>query len=208
MDDPAEVDAYASAASQEHLERLDSACAEAILAWGGGEGRWLDAGCGPAQIALNVASRCRATVIGIDLSEAMLRRARREAYALGLQHRVFFVRASVERMPFKPGSLDLVYSNSLLHHLREPRSFFTEGSRLLREGGRFFLRDLVRPPRWRLRAHLRAFGRHYGGAMRQLFDASVHAAYTASELRHLLQATPLSGAEVTEEGGCYLVVRR
>jgi ubiquinone/menaquinone biosynthesis C-methylase UbiE len=208
MDHPGQVEAYASAAAGEHLDRLDSACARAILETGASAGLWLDAGCGPGQIALKVAARSGGKVIGIDLSAPMLRQAQGEAGARRLRHRVFFVQASASALPFKPKSFDLVYSNSVLHHLPAPGSFFREAAAVLKTSGRFFLRDLVRPPRWRLGRHLRRFGSPYSGSMRCLFEASVAASYTVAEARCILRQSPLDGAVVSEEDGCYLVIRR
>ena len=67
MDEPEDVEAYASAASEDYLDRMDSACAESILRVGARTNWWLDVGCGPGQIDARLAGRTPAKVVGIDL---------------------------------------------------------------------------------------------------------------------------------------------
>jgi ubiquinone/menaquinone biosynthesis C-methylase UbiE len=207
MDEDEEVGAYASAVAAEHLDRLDSICAEAIVKMDARPGWWLDVGCGPGQIAQKVTAQTPARIVGTDLALNMLRQARESIRTADLQNRIFLVQADASALPFREGVFDLVYSNSVLHHLSDPAVFFQETARVMQRGGVFFLRDLVRPFRWRMRKHLQFYGRNYSGQMRRLFEASVRAAYTVKEARHVLQATALRSATLSREGDCYLVIR-
>ncbi|MBI4455198.1 MAG: class I SAM-dependent methyltransferase [Acidobacteria bacterium] len=207
MNETMEVEAYTAAAAAEHLDRLDSACAAAIINMGARPNWWLDVGCGPGRIACKVHSLTSARIVGIDLAFNMVKKAKESTQAFGATS-LYLVQADAAALPFKGGVFDLVYSNSLLHHLSHPVGFFEEAVRVMQNRGKFFLRDLVRPLRWKLRKHINFHGRNYLGSMRQLFEASVRAAYTIDETRRILRTTPLLDGYVSREDGSYLIIRR
>jgi len=73
------------------------------------KGLVLDIGCGTGRQALMLAElSCR--VIAIDISSAMLVRARREAARRGLLDRLELVQASASALPFRPGIFSRAYS--------------------------------------------------------------------------------------------------
>lgn len=207
MDDPADVGAYAGAAAQRYLAGLDEGAARRAAHLAPERGWGLDVGCGPAGVPLRVAAlRPALMLVGVDLSLPMLRQARAEAARQGLGSRLLLVRASAGALPFRDAAFDLVMSNSLLHHLAEPRRALADAARTAARGAAIFLRDLRRPPRPLLGAHIRFFGRHYNGGMRRLFEASVRAAYTCSELRQMLPVLP--GVRVRWRGGAHVEALR
>ena len=208
MDQQEEIDAYSLGAASDHLDRLDTECVQAIVGMQARPRWWLDAGCGPGQIACKIADRTAARIIGVDRAFGMLQRARDRALAEGLASRAFFVQADAAALPFREAAFDLVYSNSVLHHLIRPEDFFREAARVTGSGGKFFLRDLARPMRWRMRRHISFHGRHYAGLMRRLFEASVRAAYTPVEARRLGRAAGFCDARVQQQGALYLIIRR
>ena len=207
MDGSDEVAAYAGAAAQRHLARLDGLVARRAAGLAG-SGTWaVDLGCGPAAIPLAVARlRPRLSVVAMDLSLPMLREGREQARRRRLAERIHFVCGSAAALPLRSGRFDLVMSNSLLHHLHDPGRGLGEAVRVASGTGAVFIRDLRRPPRFWVSAHLALFGRHYTGAMRRLFDASVRAAYTCAEVRRLV--APLAGMKVRPRGGAYLEAER
>jgi len=192
------VEAYADASGERHLARLDRRFVRELLAPHPAR-RVLDVGCGPAQILDDYrrAVPGQAFAAGVDLSLPMLRQARRRGFT-----RV--VAASATHLPFPGGAFDLVLSNSLLHHLSDPVPALAEMSRCVAPGGRLVLRDLRRPPSPLLPGHLAWLGRHYSGRMKELFEASVLAAYTPEEARRLCAAAPLPRARVRRRGLSYL----
>ena len=120
-----EVSAYASAASQKHLDALDNTFVEEVLSLGPPKGApaglLLDVGCGPGNIALKVAQRCPLlSIVGVDRSANMVQAARRAAAELGLGRRVFFYQGNADQISFADGTFDIVLSNSVLHHLTNP----------------------------------------------------------------------------------------
>jgi len=187
-----EVEAYASAAGQAYLDRLDDTFVEHALRLVRGRetGCGLDIGTGPGQIVLKLARRLpNWQFIAVDRSKNMIRQGRATS-AAGL--RVCFFVADGTRLPFSDACFDLVMCNSVLHHLSEPHRLFSEVARVASPRGAILVRDLRRPSRFAYPLHVRWYGRHYSGLMYKLYRDSVRAAYTRSELAGMLRASPLA----------------
>jgi ubiquinone/menaquinone biosynthesis C-methylase UbiE len=216
MDDSGEVEAYASAAAQKHLDQIDDAFVEHAIALvrGRQSGRALDIGTGPGQIVLKLARRLPGwTFTAVDHSPNMIRQAQENLATAnrasnGLTQRVEFSVADGNRLAFPDASFDLVMSNSVLHHLAEPQRLLAEVARLAKPGSAILLRDLRRPSRLTYPLHVRWHGRNYSGTMFQLFCASVRSAYTIAELQSLLQASPLQEARMFSHGRTHLGIER
>lgn len=197
MDEPGEVDAYASASGQTHLNAIDDTFVDQALSLGVTKGRALDVGMGPGSILLKIARRLPGLrLVGIDRSPAMIASARRSATALGLGGRVAFCLADAAALAFPGACFDFVWSNSVLHHLRELTVAFSEMARVAKPGGVVLLRDLRRPSRLALAPHVAWYGRHYSGTMKKLYGDSVRAAYTPAELQELLRGSGLAGSQI------------
>jgi ubiquinone/menaquinone biosynthesis C-methylase UbiE len=202
MDDSGEVEAYASAAAQEHLNRIDDTFVEHAISLvrGRQRGHALDIGTGPGQIVLKLSRRLPGwEFAAVDHSPNMIHQARENLTAAArvapdLPRRVEFSVADGNRLAFPDAAFDLVMSNSVLHHLAEPCRFLAEAARLAKPTGAILLRDLRRPSRLAYSWHIRWHGRHYSGTMYQLFCASVRSAYTLPEMESLLRSSPLRGA--------------
>jgi len=209
MDDELEVESYASATALRHLDALDDemvALAHGLVRAGGSV---LDVGTGPGQIPIKLALREPSLVIhAIDLSDPMLRRAAMDAARWGVDMRILLHRGDALAIPYDAGLFDLVMCNSLLHHAADPVRLVQEMDRVCRPGGALLLRDLRRPKRFALTAHLRRHGRHYEGKMRELFEASVRAAYTRAELDAIVRASGVRGVRVRTLGAAHLGFER
>jgi ubiquinone/menaquinone biosynthesis C-methylase UbiE len=96
--------------------------------------RVLDLGIGPGTSALEMwrADPTRRHV-GLDVSAAMLRRARARAGALGLE--LPLVRGDALALPFRDGALDGATGHSFLYLLDDPARGLAEVRRALRPGG-------------------------------------------------------------------------
>jgi ubiquinone/menaquinone biosynthesis C-methylase UbiE len=213
MDDSGEVEAYASASAQAHLDAIDNTLIEhaAHLVPGREHGRALDIGTGPGQIVIKFARRLPGwKVTGVDRSPAMIAQARGNLAAAGddLGGRVAFELADGNRLPFPDKSFELVMCNSVLHHLSEPANLLSEIARLATDDGAILLRDLRRPGRLAYPLHVRWHGRNYSGEMLRLYRDSVRAAYTAPELGRLLQSSAMSGARVFEHHSTHIGIER
>lgn len=213
MDDSEEVEAYASASAQAFLARIDDSFVEHALRLASKRprGRALDVGTGPGQIVLKLAYRLSLwKFTGVDSSPGMIQQARASlASAINeLAGRVKFQVADGNRLAFPDASFDFVMCNSVLHHLAEPHNLLGEMARLVKPNGAILLRDLRRPSRLKYPFHVRWHGRKYSGTMYKLYCDSVHAAYTAPELQHLLNSSPLYGARVFTHRSTHLGIER
>lgn len=197
MDDAGEVDAYSSAAAQAYLDALDNTLVDQALSLGIESGKVLDAGTGPGSIPLKMARRCQSLeFIGIDRSPEMIETARRSARRQGLQDRVSFCIADASQLCFPSASFDLVMSNSVLHHLSQPVAALDEMARVTKPQGMVLIRDLRRPSRPALGAHVVWYGRHYSGKMKALYECSVRAAYTPQELKEMIRSSALASGRI------------
>jgi len=106
--------------------------------WWGSYGRQplvLDAGCGAALSALELfATRLTAVrYLGIDLSKAVDVAARRFAEH---GYRAGFMQADVADLPFADGSVDVIFSEGVLHHTDSTERSLKSLAHLLTSGGR------------------------------------------------------------------------
>jgi len=104
----------------------------------------LDLGSG-AGIDVFIASKYVGTtgkVIGLDMTEAMVNRARQNADTLGIPN-VEFLLGEIEQMPIASSSVDRVISNCVLNLVPDKSKAFAEIYRVLKPGGAFIVSDIV-----------------------------------------------------------------
>ena len=112
--------------------------------------RVLDVGCGTGLFLKSLAQRYDGLALtGLDLSEPMLSRARRDARA-ARSPAPTFVQGSVYEMPFADGSFDVVLNTISCHFYLEQVRAFREIRRVLAPSGRFFCAALTMGLRGRL----------------------------------------------------------
>ena len=104
----------------------------------------LDLGCGAGMDSILAARRVGASgrVIGVDVTEAMLIKARRNAAALGLEN-VEFLHAEADALPTADGTIDVVISNGVLNLCLDKPKVLAEVFRALKPGGRLQMADML-----------------------------------------------------------------
>jgi ubiquinone/menaquinone biosynthesis C-methylase UbiE len=109
----------------------------------GPSGLVVDVGTGTGALALPLASNAR-KVVAVDVSAGMLERLGEHAASAGVGN-IETVLSPVEELTFAPGSVDLIVSNYVLHHLidREKRRFVDNAAVWLRPGGRLIIGDMM-----------------------------------------------------------------
>ena len=160
----------------------------------------LDVGTGTAQIPIELCRHpvtCRITAI--DLAAEMLKLAELNVGWESLSKIIQIERADAKKMPYADGSFDAVISNSIVHHIPEPRLVFAEMSRVLRRGGVLFVRDLLRPNTTEDVDHFVAtYAGQENAHSQQMFRDSLHAALTLEEVRELAREINVLEAAVVQ----------
>ncbi len=148
----------------------------------------LDLGAGTAQIPIELCRRHpTANVTAVDAAASMLAIAEKNIAAAGFSARIKTVLADAKALPFESGSLLVVVSNSILHHVPKPRDVIAEAIRVTAPGGLLFHRDLTRPnDEAELRHLVATYATSTTDYQRKLFADSLRAALTLEEMRELV----------------------
>jgi len=162
----------------------------------------LDLGTGTAQIPIEMIAQLRARgetlrMTAVDLAAEMLVVAKRNVAAAGMTAEIRLERLDAKTLPYPDDRFTAVVSNSIVHHIPEPREALAEAVRVTAPGGRLFFRDLLRPGD--LEELNRLVALHAAGAndrRRQLFAQSLHAALTVDEVRALVAELGFAGESV------------
>ena len=112
----------------------------------------LDVATGTCGVALQVARRTGAYVVGVDLSEAMLSRGRANVAAAGMSSRISLTLGRAERLPFRDCSFDALTYTYLLRYVADPAATLRELARVLKPGGVLAALEFFVPPARPLRA--------------------------------------------------------
>lgn len=162
-------------------------------------GEVLDVGTGPARIPIALCrADAEARVLGVDLAWQMLATAGRNIAEAGLAGRIRLARGDAKRLAASDASFEAVVSNTIVHHIPDPAPALAEMARLVAPGGTVMVRDLARPLD---QAEVDRLVDLYAGgesrAARDLFEASLHAALTAGEVRKIVEELGMPGSGVS-----------
>ncbi|MFQ5892262.1 MAG: class I SAM-dependent methyltransferase, partial [Candidatus Methanofastidiosia archaeon] len=158
----------------------------------------LDVGCGTGFTAYQIAKKYGCHVVGIDISEKMVARAKERAQRENLEERVEFQLADVTQLPFEDESFDVMIMESFLNILGKAdtiRKALGEVSRVTRTGGRVganeVFADESTPPE--LLEHIRELLKNSMGPGQGL------ARFTPTEFKRFFEDARLQVVQITKK---------
>ncbi|HXA32308.1 MAG TPA: class I SAM-dependent methyltransferase [Acidimicrobiales bacterium] len=115
-------------------------------------GTVLDVASGTAGVALQLATRTSADIVGLDLTEEMLARGRSNIAEAGLNGRIQLVAGRGEQLPFPDGAFDSLTFTYLLRYVDDPQATLEELARVVKPGGTIASLEFLAPPSrfWRM----------------------------------------------------------
>jgi SAM-dependent methyltransferase len=204
-----QVAAYAEADFSEPHNRIIE---EMVATFSGArfDGEVLNLGCGSGDETFRFLYRYPdSRIIGVDGSAAMIARARLDLTA---QHKALADRAEFvvgyipgEGIPRRP--YVAILSNSLLHHMHRPESFWAAVGGHSTTGTAIFVADLRRPGSTADAKELvRLYAKDAPEVLRTDFYNSLCAAFTVDEVRSQLNAAGLAELRAWEIGDRHMVI--
>jgi len=107
----------------------------------------LDLGCGAGLDLILAGRRVGPTgkVVGVDMTEAMMAKARRNVALCGLGN-IEVRQGQIENIPLDDASVDLVITNGVFNLSPDKSKVLAEAFRVLRAGGRLQMADILLEP--------------------------------------------------------------
>jgi ubiquinone/menaquinone biosynthesis C-methylase UbiE len=205
MEDRAEAEAYAAAdfgpvnaafveRMAELVERLNPPLADTSAV--------VDLGTGPGDIPVRTAQQFPGWhVTAVDASAAMLEIARAtvsgcpdvETPSLcSVAGRIELVLADAKQTGLPAHAYDVVFSNSILHHVNDTARLWAEVKRLGKPGALVFFRDLARPESREAAARIiETYAGDESRVLREEYHRSLLSSYTPDEVRAQLATAGL-----------------
>lgn len=157
----------------------------------------LDLGSGAGFDCFLAARELKGTghVIGVDMTPAMVSKARRNAARSGYAN-VDFRLGEIEALPLSDGSVDLIISNCVINLSPDKPQVFREAFRVLKTGGRLSISDILArkeiPASWRADA--------------EKIGACISGAELESNIRQWLQEAGFTDIRISTKPGSSEVI--
>ena len=141
----------------------------------------LDFGCGAGGITLHIAKNYEpAEIVGYDVEQPVIDRARAAAAGQGLSAIARFVSSPPGHLPFDDSAFDVVFSKDAMIHVSDKEALFAEIFRVLKPGGVFTASDWLighdDEPSADMKNYIAAEGLSFGMASARRYLAAMSAA--------------------------------
>jgi SAM-dependent methyltransferase len=165
-------------------------------------GRCLDVGCGKADLDVVLAKITQMTILGLDINEDVLTKARAKVEQAGLADRISFIHGDVHKMPLETGSFDVVISRGSYAFWKDKEVAMREILRVLKPGGValigggkgfYFPRPLRRGPVTMLPTRDSLDLNSSGGPDR----------FTLGDLKRVMEAIGVARFRLIDDPGCH-----
>lgn len=191
MDDEQQVTAYAEADFEaphsQFIQRLQSFMNEPLF-----NQTALDLGCGPGDISRRfIEAYPLSKVDAVDGSVPMITLGKRMLLPTH-KSKVNFILGVLPNVLLPQSSYQLIFSNSLLHHLQEPQVLWQVVKHYSRSGSRIVIMDLLRPATIEnARAIVKTYAIDEPEILQRDFYNSLMAAFTLDEIKTQLKQAGL-----------------
>lgn len=132
---PARYDALAELLSFGQNHRWRAAMVDAVETLEPRPQLVLDVATGTGGVALMLSKRTRGSIVGVDITEQMLRRGQERVARRGGADRIRFVLGRAEQLPFADDTFDALTFTYLLRYVADPAATLRELVRVVRPGG-------------------------------------------------------------------------
>ena len=207
MDDEEQARAYSEADFEEPhqefinllLSRLHSAKRSGVA---------LDLGCGPADITMRFAKTHPEMIVhGVDAAKKMLGLGQERLARENLAEQVVLLHGYLPGAQLPKSKYDIVFSNSLLHHLIDPNTLWETVSRTAQKDTLVFVMDLRRPESDTVaRAMVEKYAEGEPEILKHDFFNSLKAAYRQEEIKSQLETHNLGHLMVEEIGDRHVII--
>ena len=165
----------------------------------GFRGDVLDLGTGTALIPIELCERfedCR--VMAVDMAAHMLDLAKYNLEMASLTERIELSQVDAKGLDYDDDAFDAVISNSIVHHIPQPKSCLSEAVRVTKPGGILFFRDLMRPESGKVVEELvETYAGEENDHSQKMFDDSLRAALSLEEIQALVIELGFAADSVT-----------
>ena len=209
MNDPTQVHAYAMAdfeqPHQYFIELLLRQFPELLRA---SADYALELGCGPADISRRfVKALSGFEVHAVDAAANMISMANRLNQQQGLQGRIQCHTAFIHDACMPRPCYDVIFSNSLLHHLSKPPDLWHTINRYSRRGTRLFVMDLMRPANdEQAQTLVQQYAANEPRILQHDFYRSLCAAYRIDEIQQQLMQCQLHYCQIRAISDRHMII--
>ena len=209
MSDEDQAIAYANADFEEPHNHFISLLKDAVVDFLPKSGAAIDLGCGAADISIRFAKAFQDYQIdALDGSAAMLAEGEKALSISGLSDRISLIQDYLKETTLADKDYDLIFSNSLLHHLHDPMLLWN-CIKNAKGNPKIFIMDLMRPDsEEKVDWMVKEYAAGEPEVLQRDFFNSLKAAFTPDEVMEQLKEAGLDDFKVSVVSDRHFIVFR